>query len=114
MTVFHPAGDRPSPCGKLPISSPGVPTKILNHPEYIHVAVRGRKDSQANSNADREVVARCFARAVNLKSRHIFVRQRRSCAYAQSGGNVQRISRCFDDGELQQSIQEDRWQLYLS
>ena len=36
----------------------------MNHPEYFHVAVRGRKDLQANSNADREVDARLFTRAV--------------------------------------------------
>jgi hypothetical protein len=55
---------RPSPCGKLPITSPEVLIKILNYSEYFHVAVRGRKDSQANSNVDREVDARFFARVV--------------------------------------------------
>ena len=64
MSVFHPAGCPTQSPWNLPIMSPGVPIKILGHPEDFHVAVGGRNDSQANSNADREVDARLFVRAV--------------------------------------------------
>jgi biotin carboxylase/acetyl-CoA carboxylase carboxyltransferase component/biotin carboxyl carrier protein len=54
----------PVPSGKLPPTAPGVPFKISNPSEDFHVAMRGRKDSQTNSNADRDVDARFFVRAV--------------------------------------------------
>jgi hypothetical protein len=54
----------PVPAGNLPSMAPGVPFKIRSPPEDFHVAIGGRKDSQANSNADPDLDARFFVRAV--------------------------------------------------
>jgi hypothetical protein len=50
----------PVPSGNLPSMAPGVPFKILSPPEGFHVAIGGRKDSQANSNADPDLDAPFF------------------------------------------------------
>jgi hypothetical protein len=44
--------------------SPDARFKISSPPEDFHVAIGGRKDTQTNSNADREVDARYFVRAM--------------------------------------------------
>jgi hypothetical protein len=50
----------------------GVPFKISNNPEDFHVAVRGRKDPETDYNADRDVDARYFVRAV-IRNLEVYV-----------------------------------------
>jgi hypothetical protein len=39
-------------CGKFPSTSTGVPPKISSPLQDFHIAIRGRKDSQTNSDTD--------------------------------------------------------------
>jgi hypothetical protein len=39
----------PVPSENLPSMAPGVPFKILSPPEDFHIAIGGRKDSQAST-----------------------------------------------------------------
>jgi hypothetical protein len=54
----------PVPSGKIPPMALDVRFKISSPPEDFHVAIRGRKDTQTNSNADRGVDGRYFVWAM--------------------------------------------------
>jgi hypothetical protein len=78
----------PVPSGKLPRMAPDGRFKISSPPEDFHVGIGDRKDTQTNSNADREFDARFLCQGNDSKFRSIFIRQRRSFAYTRSGAEV--------------------------
>jgi hypothetical protein len=77
----------PVPSGKMPPMAPDVRFKISSPPEDFHVAIRGPKDTQTNSNADREVDGRYFVRTM-IRNFEVFTSANDAVVYTRSGADV--------------------------